>query len=145
MSQQYAILLLGSNLGDRKKNIENAVNQLENSVGIILKKTKIIETEAVEFCSSNIFYNFAVLLSTHFSPVQLLAAAKEIEKKIGRTEDSHTLGYIADRLIDIDIVKYSGIFFWSKKLIIPHQKHLYERPFSMELINNLEKEITNKT
>ena len=59
MSQYNAILLLGSNLGDRKKNIFSALDKIEKHLGNILKRTQILETIPVEFCSSNYFFNFA--------------------------------------------------------------------------------------
>lgn len=137
MSQHTALLLLGSNIGDRKKNILTAVELLEERVGNILQKTEILETEPVEFCSSNYFFNFALLINTSFSPVQLLNAIKKIEKEMGRKADTSEVGYFIDRVIDIDIVKYSNLFFECNKLQIPHQKHLNEREFSKKLIEDL--------
>jgi len=138
MSQYTAILLLGSNIGDRKKNILTALDFLEKRVGEVLQKTEISETAPVEFCSSNNFFNFALLINTSFSPVQLLKAVKDIEKDMGRKADTSEIGYFTDRIIDIDIVKYSGLFFKCRKLQIPHLKHLTEREFSRKLLENLE-------
>ena len=79
MSQVPVLLLLGSNLGDRKKNILDAVRMLENTVGQIVRKSEIIETKPVEFCSFNYFLNFALLINTGLSPIRLLEAVKKIE------------------------------------------------------------------
>ena len=137
MSQQDVVLLLGTNLGDRKKNILTAVEKIENKVGKIKKESKIIETKPVEFCSSNNFYNFAVLLESSLSPIKLLNAIKKIEFEMGREKDSASIGYFSDRIIDIDIVKYSNLFFECGFLQIPHQKHLRERVFSRQIIEEL--------
>lgn len=137
MSQYNAILLLGSNIGDRKKNIFTALGFLENRVGKVLKKTEILETEPVEFCSSNYFFNFALLINTALSPIQLLKAIKKIESEMGRKADTSAIGYFTDRIIDIDIVRYSGIMFRCEKLQIPHLKHLTEREFSKKILENL--------
>ncbi len=138
MSQQTALLLLGSNIGDRKANLLKATELLENKVGNILRKSEIIETKPVGFCSVNYFLNFALRINTSFSPIQLLKVVKEIEKSMGRTEDSSSRGYYTDRIIDIDIVKYSGIIFKCRTLEIPHLKHLEERDFSKIVIDQIE-------
>lgn len=137
MSQQDIILLLGTNLGDRKKNILTALEKIEKRIGKIKKESKIIETKPVEFCSSNNFYNFAVMLGTSFSPIKVLKLVKEIECEMGREEDSSVIGRFSDRIIDIDIVKYSNLFFECSFLQIPHQKHLKERDFSKQIIEEL--------
>ncbi len=137
MSQQDVVLLLGTNLGDRKKNILTAVEKIENKVGKIKKESKIIETKPVEFCSSNNFYNFAVMLGTSFSPIKVLKVIKEIEREMGRKEDTSVIGHFSDRIIDIDIVKYSNLFFECGFLQIPHHKHLKDRAFSKQIIEEL--------
>ncbi|MGC4128302.1 MAG: 2-amino-4-hydroxy-6-hydroxymethyldihydropteridine diphosphokinase [Bergeyella sp.] len=138
MSQQQVLLLLGTNIGNREKNLLTAVEMLEAQVGNVQKKSEIIETKPVEFCSLNNFLNFALLINTALSPVKLLKAVKEIEHKMGRTQDSSASGYYMDRIIDIDIIKYSAIVFKCRNLEIPHSKHINERTFSRKLIENIE-------
>ena len=131
------ILLLGSNIGDTEKNIWCAISLLENNVGKVIKKTKLSKTLPVEFDSENVFGNLALHLQTEYSPIRLLEELKKIEVEMGRVEDSKMQGGYQDRVIDIDIVCYEGIVFQSEKLEIPHQKHLYERDFSKELLKEL--------
>lgn len=138
MSQYNAILLLGTNLGDRKKNISTALDLIEKRIGRILRKSEILETKPTEFCSSNYFLNFALSVNTSLSPKQLLKALKNIEYEMGRLVDSSAIGYYSDRIIDIDIVKYSSLFFRCKTLEIPHLKHTEEREFSRCLIEKIE-------
>lgn len=137
MSQNKVILLLGSNLGDKKNNIKIALSKIEKEIGPILISSKFLITEPLEFVSSNNFVNFATLISTHLSPIQLLKSIKKIEKDMGRRKDSKELGGYQDRLIDIDIITYSDIVFSCKELKIPHHKNLYEREFSKQLISEL--------
>ncbi|KQR91905.1 2-amino-4-hydroxy-6-hydroxymethyldihydropteridine pyrophosphokinase [Chryseobacterium sp. Leaf180] len=137
MSQQTAVLLLGTNLGDRKKNLENAVNKIAEAGNVILTKSNIITSEPVEFVSSNYFCNIALIIGTPFSPVGLLDLAKNIEADLGRTHDSTKTGGYTDRLIDIDIVKYGSLNFISERLLLPHKKHLFERAFSKLVLDNL--------
>lgn len=137
MSQYYVVLLLGSNIGNTKKNIENAIDIIENRIGKINKSTKMIETLPVEFVSNNIFRNIALGLFTNISPFSLLKEVKKIEKEMGRSDDSYALGEYKDRIIDIDIVKYGAMNIRSLKLEIPHRKHMFERDFSKTLLKDL--------
>lgn len=137
MSQTLAVLLLGSNLGNRKINIELALNHIETFAGLIVRKSEILETDPVEYDSNKKFCNIAVGIQTSFSPVILLKKLKNIERQMGRLEDSAVSGSYSDRIIDIDIVLYGGLNFTSSKLSIPHKKHLIERDFSKQLISSI--------
>ena len=137
MSYNDVILLLGSNINNPPKNIEIALENIESKVGTILTKSELILTKPVEFESCNIFCNIAVKLKTQSSPIKLLSEVKAIEKMMGRVNDSSAIGAYQDRIIDIDIILYNNIKFSSKKLIIPHQKNLYDRDFAKELINKV--------
>lgn len=136
MSQQVVVLLLGSNLGDKKKNILDALRMIEEEIGIILYKTDFLETFPIDLVSNNNFINFAIELKTVLSPIFVLNAIKSIEKKLGRLEDSKALGGYCDRVIDIDIVSYNHLQMQSEKLVIPHQEHL-KREFSIKLLEEL--------
>lgn len=137
MSLHYVVLLLGSNLGDAKSNLNQAIAKIENCLGKIIKTSEMIETKAVEFESTNIFRNIALGLTTTNSPYSFLNAVKSIEKEMGRELDSSAVGGYIDRIIDIDIVTFNNINFESKKLKIPHHKHLCEREFSKALLDSL--------
>ena len=97
----------------------------------------MIETQPVEFGSINIFRNIAISLITTISPYSFLNIVKSIEKDMGRELDSSAVGGYIDRIIDIDIVTFNNINFESKKLKIPHHKHLCEREFSKALLDSL--------
>ena len=139
MSQQEVVLLLGSNLGNGENNINTALELIHTEIGNVFNRTEIVKTVPVEFVSNNIFCNIAVLIKTQFSPIKLLNSLKVIEFKMGREKDTMILGEYQDRIIDIDIVLYGNLEFWSKDLEIPHQKHLYQRDFSRELLYVLKK------
>lgn len=134
MSHHLVTLLLGSNLGKQKDNIDFAISRIEEEVGELVGQSEIIYTKPVEFVSNNIFCNIALRIKTQFSPIKLLNLLKKIEVEMGRTDDSLiTKGY-ADRVIDIDIVFYGNMNFSSRRLEIPHSKHVYEREFSKKLL-----------
>jgi 2-amino-4-hydroxy-6-hydroxymethyldihydropteridine diphosphokinase len=135
MSQHKVVLLLGSNIGDKKNNIDTALDRLKD-VGEILKNSEYLTSEPVEFVSSNNFCNIATIIFTHFSPIQLLNYIKKIEAEMGRINDSKISGGYADRIIDIDIVKFNDLKFTSERLEIPHKKHISEREFSKILLKD---------
>ena len=136
MSQHRVVLLLGSNLGDRKKNLETAIKKLEEVGNQILKISEFLTSEPVEFASSNIFCNIALIIFTDLSPIRLLDHIKHIEMEMGRVNDSRISGGYTDRVIDIDIVTFNGLRFNAERLEIPHKKHLFEREFSRILLND---------
>lgn len=137
MSTNYVVLLLGSNKNNPMQNIAKAIAEIENSVGEIVKKSEIKETKAIEFDSNNIFCNIAIGINCDFSPMALLTKLKEIEIQMGRIKDSRILGGYFDREIDIDIVSFNAINFQCDKLEIPHQKHVFERDFSISLLKQI--------
>ncbi|MGS0749000.1 2-amino-4-hydroxy-6-hydroxymethyldihydropteridine diphosphokinase [Halpernia sp. GG3] len=137
MSQHLVVLLLGSNLGDSKHNIDEAIDYLQREIGQVTEKSEYLISNAVEFESCNIFCNIAIRVVTNFSPFMLLQKLKQIERKLGRKVDSAASGKYSDRIIDIDIVFYDALIYKSKKLIIPHHKNVNERDFSKKLITQL--------
>lgn len=136
MSQQKVVLLLGSNLGEQKKNIELALQKISDAGNQISQISEFLMTDPVEFVSSNIFCNIAAIIFTHLSPIQLLDCIKNIEAEMGRINDSKVSGGYTDRIIDIDIIKYNELNFTSERLEIPHKKHLFERDFSRVLLKD---------
>mgnify|MGYP003612484054 CR=1 FL=1 len=137
MSYNNAVLLLGSNIKDAKKNLQIAFEKIAEKNISILYKSKFLYSEPVEFVSSNIFCNIALSIETDLSPIQLLNGLKEIEKDMGRLVDSGTTRNYNDRMIDLDIVSYNNIIFTCNRLEIPHYRHLYEREFSKILLDSL--------
>ena len=91
----------------------------------------------VEFVSNNIFRNIAVSLYANVSLFYLLREIKNIEKEMGRAQDSFEVGGYIDRIIDIDIVLFGGVVVQSQLLEIPHKKHLLERDFSKVLLEEI--------
>ncbi|WP_126652149.1 2-amino-4-hydroxy-6-hydroxymethyldihydropteridine diphosphokinase [Chryseobacterium aureum] len=134
MSQHKVVLLLGSNLGEQKKNIELALEKIKEAGNNISQISEYLMSDPVEFVSSNIFCNIAAIIFTPYSPIQLLDCIKNIEVEMGRINDSKVSGGYTDRIIDIDIIKYNELNFISERLVIPHKKHLFERGFSRVLL-----------
>lgn len=128
-------LSLGTNLGSREDNLERALQLLQEQVGELLRRSSVHETTPWGFESSHMFLNLCVCMATSLSPLQLLAATKQIERQMGRTQKSE-LGHYADRVIDIDILLYDDAHVNESDLIIPHP-HMYERDFVMLPLNEI--------
>jgi len=118
-----AYLGLGSNLGDRRQNLAQAVELLSQQVAVE-QLSSVYETEPVGYDEQPLFLNAACRISTELTPEELLGLAKEIETKLGRAPGFPN----APRPIDIDILFYDDEVVRSQELTIPHPR-LAERAF----------------
>ncbi|MFR9165567.1 MAG: 2-amino-4-hydroxy-6-hydroxymethyldihydropteridine diphosphokinase [Dysgonomonas sp.] len=118
---------LGSNIGDREKNIQTAVDRIDSNIGRIVKVSSLYATDPVGFISENKFLNAACKVETEFSPLEVLEKTQAIEKEMGRKEKSVNHKY-ADRIIDIDILLYDELISKDSRLVLPHP-YLHERQF----------------
>ena len=123
-------LSLGTNLGDRQKNLTCALELIGREVGTVVSASDPIETEPWGFESPNSFLNMAIKVDTTLQPTEVLHATQEIELKLGRTRKT-TDGEYHDRLIDIDILLYDDLVMNTPELTIPHPL-MYEREFVMK-------------
>ena len=136
-------LSLGSNLGDRRKNIEDAISCLNMELGTPYKAvSSFIETDPWGFEASEKFINAAVLyeleLPKGYNPeaqgLMILEICKDIERKMGRTEppkyDEKGERIYASRPIDIDILLLGDNKIDCPELTVPHRL-MYERDFVM--------------
>ena len=120
---------LGTNLGDKQKNLNDAIRMLENQVGEVEKVSSVIETEPEGFKSDNMFLNAVVKVRTALSPFEILDITQDVEKSLGRKEKSSN-GIYHDRVIDIDILLYDDINISTPRLVIPHPR-ITQREFVM--------------
>lgn len=124
-----AYLGLGTNVGNKRRNMITAAALLAERVGDILALSGFYETEPWGFESENFFLNAAVKLKTSFSPLEVLQITLQIEKELGRTEKSN--GVYHDRIIDIDILLYEDEVLQIPELTLPHPL-MHERKFVMD-------------
>ena len=124
---------LGSNLGDRRKHLTDAVEKINNRIGSVLSQSDFIRSKPQGFKSKNYFLNAVVIVETSLSPTELLQETKKIETELGRTHktiSSPTGKVYSDRVIDIDILLYDDLFIDTEELTIPHPL-MQERDFVM--------------
>jgi len=117
---------VGSNLGNRRKNIKLAIKKIR-----AWKGTKIIKASKLfEFLPSGgpagqpNYLNAALSISINFSPLNLLKKLKKIEKELGRVPTVR----FGPRVMDLDILLYGDRFIRNKVLTIPHPR-LFSRDF----------------
>ncbi|MBQ9640699.1 MAG: 2-amino-4-hydroxy-6-hydroxymethyldihydropteridine diphosphokinase [Bacteroidaceae bacterium] len=152
------ILSLGTNLGNRKKNIQDAIRLISQQVGPLQAQSSLIETEPWGFSSPNKFLNAVISVETHLSPHALLRKLQSIERQLGRTKKTPTAPAgeqppYEDRIIDIDILLYykdkltatpqfdlkdwgGSIQISTPTLCIPHP-HMHERDFVLNPLKEI--------
>ena len=133
-------LSLGSNLGNREKNLSRATEELKRSIKIEAESS-MHESEPWGYKDQPDFLNTALEIETEMDPKELLSLLKRIEKDLGRQKEKIRWG---PRRIDIDIMMgFSNdkeIFYASEELTLPHTK-LKERNFYLFCLKELKASI----
>ncbi len=124
-----AYIGLGTNIGNKRRNLITAAALLAERAGDVLSISSFYETEPWGFESDNTFLNAALLLETELESLQLLSLTQEIEKEMGRTQKSD--GAYHDRIIDLDILLYDLCVINEAALVVPHPL-MHKRQFVME-------------
>ena len=109
------ILSLGSNIGDKKSNLETAINQI-NKFSTIKKVSSIYESDPILLKDQDNFFNLVLEIDYKKTVIELLETTKDVERRMGRKK---TVKY-GPRIIDIDIVFFNNQIVNSKDLVIPH-------------------------
>lgn len=124
--RNLAYLSLGSNVGNREKNLREAIRRL-GTLGRVVSVSSFYETEPVEFTEQPWFLNCAVALETAQSASQLMSGILEMELEMGRQR----LQKKGPRIIDIDILLFEDEIVKTPDLTIPHPA-MAERRFVLE-------------
>ena len=109
------ILSLGSNIGDKKSNLETAIIQIDK-FSTIKKISSIYESDPILLKDQDNFFNLVLEIDYKKTVIELLETTKDVERRMGRKK---TVKY-GPRIIDIDIVFFNNQIVNSKDLIIPH-------------------------
>ncbi|MEN8836145.1 MAG: 2-amino-4-hydroxy-6-hydroxymethyldihydropteridine diphosphokinase [Polaribacter sp.] len=122
--QRITYLSLGTNQGNKKENLQRAIDLIADKVGAVLGISSIYKTASWGF-DSNDFYNICIKVTTYHPPEKLMQILLNIESDLGR-ERKDTAGY-ADRNIDIDMLLFDDEIIFSKMLVVPHSKMLVRK------------------
>lgn len=122
------VISIGTNLGDRKENIQNcieSINLLPNSQ--VTAQSSIYETEPVGYAEQDNFYNIILKVKSALEPNEMLGACLGIEAGFGRIRKIRN----GPRIIDVDLIFAEDRKINSKNLIVPHPRYS-ERRFVLE-------------
>ena len=133
-------ILVGSNLGDRGRNLKSALDKIRDIEGLeIVASSSIYVSEAVEMRGENpSFLNQVVMADYQYRPNELLDQLEAIETAMGRTDK----GKKQPRSIDLDILLFGNQVITTQRLTVPHIR-LLERPFALIPILEINPEIVH--
>ena len=124
----YAYLAFGSNLGDRRNNLNKALELLNKGNIFIKKKSKIYSSKSWPNEKFPEFINFVVFVETSLNLNKLFLKIKKIESQVGRIKSKRNF----PRVCDIDIIDFNGRVIQKKintnKINIPHER-MHSRNF----------------
>jgi 2-amino-4-hydroxy-6-hydroxymethyldihydropteridine diphosphokinase len=121
---ELGYLGLGSNVGDRRANLQAAIELLWAHDVAVLAASSVYETEPVgEVPDQRPFYNACVRVETALPPEALLDACKAVERALGR-ELAGEPGYVrhGPRPIDVDLLLLGDAAYESERLTLPHRE-----------------------
>ena len=121
-------LSLGSNLGDRKQNLIDAIHSLNSNDLAVESVSSLYETVPIGETEQPVpdYLNVAARIDTDLKPLELLERIKQIEIACGRTKSFRW----GPRIIDIDILLYDNCALETETLTIPHPR-MAERAFTI--------------
>lgn len=122
------VISVGTNMGDRKQNIINAIDSLNNlPYTDVVRVSSIYQTEPVGYARQDDFYNAVMVVKSQYEPHEMLGICLGIESGLGRIR---TIRF-GPRLIDLDIIFADNEHINDRNLIVPHERY-HERRFVLE-------------
>ena len=131
-SQHQVVLSLGSNQGNRLRNIELCLQLIHQKIGTIIKVSKLYETPSWGF-DSDAFYNCALVIHTFATAEKVLEQVLSVERQLGRVRGD-VLGY-QSRIIDIDLITFDEEIIDTEELQIPHPQMQNRRFVLMPMLD----------
>ncbi len=125
-------LSLGSNLGNKRKNLEQGLALLAQGGAKILRASSVYRTQPVGHENQPWFYNQVVEVNSSLNPCDLLRLIKKIEERLGRKPTRAS----GPRPIDIDILLAEHRIIQTERLIIPHPR-MQKRNFVLMPLNEI--------
>ncbi len=125
-------LLLGSNMGDSKKQLQTARKHIAKNIGTIKRQSRLYQTAAWGKTDQPDFINQVLIVETRFLAADLIDEVLRIEQTMGRIRTQKN----APRIIDIDILYFEKQIIHSKNLVVPHPA-ISERRFVLTPLNEL--------
>ena len=128
-------LNIGSNLGDRRRNLSRAVAAIEKEFGYF-ELSHTVESAPWGYDSPNAFLNVGMMIISELKPEEILRKLQSIERELNPAPHRNPDGSYADRLVDIDIIAIDDMVIDTPTLQVPHPR-MAERPFVLEPLEEL--------
>ena len=129
----YAYLGLGSNVGDRLSQLEQAIEILDQTENInVTQVSPVYETEPVGYVEQPQFLNLCIEIETSLTPQMLLHKCLQTEHQLHRVRDIRW----GPRTLDVDILLYGDDIIEEEDLVIPHPR-MFERAFVLIPLNDI--------
>ena len=130
---------IGSNLGDKLKNIEKAIELIHLRIAVIQSISSIYKTEAVGFKGDD-FLNVCISIFSNDLPTDIMQTLLDIESDLGRLRNNKNK--IESRTIDIDILLVEDLILNTALLQVPHPK-MHERKFVLTPLLEIDPKINH--
>lgn len=119
---------IGTNLGDKGRNLHFAVEEIERLLGCRARKSSVYVTEPWGYQSDSPFFNIAIEVDTDLDGSRLLEVVRGVERAAGTGAHRDGDGQYIDRLLDIDIIYLGSEVIDTETLSVPHPR-MAERAF----------------
>ena len=130
-------IALGSNIGDKFRNLQKAIDEIHKEIGHIHKISRVYQSAAQDFDGDD-FFNVVICVSTHLDPKTTLKLLLKIETRLGRKRSKKQA--FESRIIDLDILLIDDQIINEKELKIPHPE-MHKRRFVLQPLSDLDKDI----
>ena len=133
---------LGSNIGDARTHLRQAIDALPGHGATVLQASSLYETEPVGLVLDQPdFLNACVRIETELGPEELLAGCKAVEREVGRAAGGPRHG---PRVIDVDLLLLDDLRYQSDRLTLPHAE-VSTRRFVLVPLLELDPDLTLPT
>ncbi|MEZ4798058.1 MAG: 2-amino-4-hydroxy-6-hydroxymethyldihydropteridine diphosphokinase [Flavobacteriaceae bacterium] len=130
---------LGSNKGDKFKNLQNAIDLIHQKIGFVSSISRVYKTEAIGFEGDD-FFNACIAVETNLKPKKAMQLLLNIEIELGRTR-INAKGY-ESRIIDLDIIFYNDEIIDTKLLTVPHPE-MHKRKFVLQPLKDIAPQVVH--
>ncbi|MCP4748201.1 MAG: 2-amino-4-hydroxy-6-hydroxymethyldihydropteridine diphosphokinase [Desulfobacteraceae bacterium] len=131
----WAIVSVGSNMGDPRANCQKGIDSLCQNQGIgLMACSKFYETQPVDYTDQNWFVNAAIMICTELTPKELFECIQHVQRTMGRKAGGIRFG---PRALDLDIIFYQDIVMETPWLTIPHPR-MHKRRFVLQPICDID-------
>jgi 2-amino-4-hydroxy-6-hydroxymethyldihydropteridine diphosphokinase len=137
-NSEKVMIGLGSNVGDKRKNMSLALQLIEAQVGHIQKCSSLYETDPWGMEEQAVFLNQVIAVDTDKNPWQILSEISKIETILNKNKKVHW----GPRAIDLDILLYGQKIIFENSLIIPHP-FMHLRNFVIVPLNEIAPDIVH--